>query len=61
MTLQEWSMEYNVDVQTHPNGGLYVIQDVIQDRISRIELFGLSDYVVHSACGIVLWLWKRPI
>ena len=59
MTLNQWCEMSGVK-PTHPTterGAVSVIVDQFDE--ARRELFWLSDYVVSSCCGIVIWLLPR--
>ncbi len=58
MTLEEIQDHPAITVQTHKNGGKYIL---VLDSTSPIirECFSLSDYVVSTVSGPVLWLVPR--
>jgi len=62
MTLKDWSDKHGI-LPTHPtteHGAVSLIVgagNAVQHI--RVELFHLLDYVVSSACGIVIWLVPR--
>lgn len=60
ITLAEWSKETGI-LPTHPTTekqAVSVVIDHMHDGRSN-DLWRLSDYVVSSCCGIVVWLLPR--
>lgn len=56
ITLKEWQEESGI-LATHPTSEQGAVSVTI-DQFSKYQqgLWHLSDYVVSSACGIVIWL-----
>ena len=58
MTLQQWADQHNIVVGQRPdNGPTYVTFPM--DSNVRAELFHLTDFIVSSVTGGVIWLVKK--
>ena len=59
MKLQEW-VELSHIKPTHPTTEVQAVSVVIDYKNPhRTELWGLEDFAVSSACGLVIWLIPR--
>jgi hypothetical protein len=56
-TLREWCKRHSI-LLTYPTTETGAVS-VIYDGPDRAELFHLSDFVVSTVSGPVLWLWPR--
>jgi hypothetical protein len=60
MTLQEWSKAKGILVRRNDSGGTYVLATLYSHQtVDTRELWHLSDYVVSTVSGPVVWLVKR--
>jgi hypothetical protein len=56
MTLQEWSVETGISVETVPSGARLVYMVADAKGPGCRALWHLEDYVVSSVIGPVVWL-----
>lgn len=58
-SLAEWSKRHGI-LPTYPTTERKAVSVIVQSNDpARHELFRLTDHVVSSSCGVVLWLLPR--
>lgn len=55
-TLAQWCEENGVSIVTDP--GTFIVYEWHNNSAYR-ELYNLSDFIVSSVCGIVIWFIPR--
>jgi len=56
-TLHDWCMKSGHRVKMYPNGNIYV--DIDQSDPHRAGLWQLTDFLVSTANGSIVWLHPR--